>query len=226
MSTPVRTPKVPPLVEGDRLTRAEFERRYHAMPELKKAELIDGVVYMGSPVRLRQHGTPHGHLVGWLYIYSNATPGVTFGDNATTRLDDNNEPQPDAVLIIESGGQAGVDADGYLEGGPELAAEIAAEGIDARLTAKKEAYRRHKVRELLIWRVEESKFDWYELRRGRYVLVKADEQGVIRSNTFPGLWLDVPGLLRLDGNAVVATLQQGLVSEEHKAFVAKLKGHG
>src|SRR5580692_489598 len=52
----------PPLENGDRLTRAEFERRYDAMPRLKKAELIEGEVYMPSPVRHGQHSYPHSLL--------------------------------------------------------------------------------------------------------------------------------------------------------------------
>lgn len=35
-----------PLENGDRLSRFEFEHRYQAMPELKKAELVEGVVYI------------------------------------------------------------------------------------------------------------------------------------------------------------------------------------
>ncbi len=57
---------IPPLEPGDRLTRAEFERRYDAMPQLTKAELVEGLVYMPSPVRFRRHGRPHAQLVGWL----------------------------------------------------------------------------------------------------------------------------------------------------------------
>jgi hypothetical protein len=55
----------PPLNSGDRLTRAEFERRYHAHPEIKKAELIEGVVYVPSPIRFEKHSEPHGHLITW-----------------------------------------------------------------------------------------------------------------------------------------------------------------
>src|SRR5271168_2500849 len=108
-STPPAEPRevvgngaLPPLENGDRLTRAEFERRYEAMPRLKKAELIEGVVYMPSPVRHRGHSNPHGHLMAWLVNYEADTPGVASGDNATTRLDLDNEPQPDGLLIIES----------------------------------------------------------------------------------------------------------------------------
>ena len=61
--------KILPLENGDRLSRLEFERRYQAMPELKKAELIEGRVYMASPVRII-HGQPtsriHHDLVGSL----------------------------------------------------------------------------------------------------------------------------------------------------------------
>jgi hypothetical protein len=80
---------VPPLRNGDRLTRAEFERRYAAMPGVNKAELIDGVVYLPSPVRFKGHGKEHAYLIGWLAHYSSKTPGlVDFGDNSTVRLDE------------------------------------------------------------------------------------------------------------------------------------------
>src|SRR5688572_30660554 len=95
---------LPPLENGDRLTRPEFERRYEAMPHLKKAELIEGEVHMPSPVRMQHHGEPHADVITWLGTYRSATPGVRFGDNATVRLDLDNEPQPDALLRIDRGG--------------------------------------------------------------------------------------------------------------------------
>src|SRR5947208_2422515 len=118
------TPPIPPLEPGDRLTRDEFERRYDAMPRLKKAELIDGVVHMPSPVRLDSHGEPQMDLVGWLAVYKAHTPGVRGRDNSTVRLDMENAPQPDALLLIEPshGGQASVGANGYVEAAPELVA--------------------------------------------------------------------------------------------------------
>ena len=109
---------IPPLENGDRLTRAEFERRYDAMPDLKKAELIEGEVYMPSPVRHGRHSHPHTRLVTWLGNYETDTPGVEAGDNGSIRLDLDNEPQPDAFLIIrpEHGGQARISEDDYIEG--------------------------------------------------------------------------------------------------------------
>lgn len=55
----------PPLESGDRLTRAEFHRRYLARPDIVKAELVQGVVYVSSPTSF-SHGGPHGSVVGWL----------------------------------------------------------------------------------------------------------------------------------------------------------------
>src|SRR6266542_581932 len=103
--TPIQptSEKIPALEPGDRLTRDEFERRYGAMPNVKKAELIEGVVYMPSPVRLRRHANPHFLFVGWLVHYSSYTPCAIGGDNATARLDMDNEPQPDAMLLIDPG---------------------------------------------------------------------------------------------------------------------------
>src|ERR671922_3091229 len=114
-----------PLENGDRLTRAEFERRYEAMPHLNKAELIEGVVYVPSPVRHRHHGAPHAQLIGWLVQYAAHTPGVEVADNTSVRLDLDNEPQPDALLRIDPacGGQSRLSEDDFIEGAPELVAE-------------------------------------------------------------------------------------------------------
>src|SRR5262245_39777359 len=98
---PSLPPEIPPLEPGDHLTREEFERRYEAMPDLKKAELIEGVVHMPSPVRWNRHARPNTHLVGWMATYEAHTPGVQAGDNGTVRLDLDNEPQPDATMIID-----------------------------------------------------------------------------------------------------------------------------
>jgi Uma2 family endonuclease len=119
---------IPPLENGDRLTRYEFERRYNAMPHLKKAELIEGIVYMAAALRFRSHGQPHSRIMTWLGVYETTTLGVALGIEPTVRLDLDNEPQPDAVLLIEenSGGQARVSEDDYIEGAPELVVEIAA----------------------------------------------------------------------------------------------------
>src|SRR5262249_45336818 len=107
-AAPSNATRTPSLETGDHLTRAEFERRYEAMPPLKKAELIEGVVYMPSPVRWNQHAAPHADLIAWLVVYRASTPGVHAGDNGTIRLDMENEPQPDASLFIhpDRGGQA------------------------------------------------------------------------------------------------------------------------
>ena len=122
---PLTSEIVPPLEPGDRLTRAEFERRYCNMPNVKKAELIEGVVYMPSPVRLRRHGYPHNNLICWLGHYQAYTPGVISGDNTTVRLDLDNEPQPDGMLLIDPacGGQATISADDYVEGSPNSSAK-------------------------------------------------------------------------------------------------------
>lgn len=220
---PVR-PHVPPLRHGDHLTREEFERRYHAMPDLKKAELIEGVVHVPSPVRTDVHGQPHAFLVGWLLTYFAGTPGLVISDNGSVRLDLNNEPQPDALLLIphERGGQASLGSDGYVEGGPELVVEVSASSVSIDRNAKKNAYRRHGVSEYLSWRVEDGAFDWFVLRDGNYELLPPGSDGVLRSAIFPGLWLDWPALLRRDVARVLQVAGQGLSSPEHASFVARL----
>src|SRR5579872_1953460 len=221
------TPTVPPLEPGDHLGRAEFERRYEAMPGLKKAELIEGVVFVPSPVRVDHHGSPHAALIGWMTVYWAATPGVRVADNTTVRLDMDNEPQPDALMFIEPdrGGQARIDADGYIKGGPELVAEVAASSVSIDLNSKLRVYRDNGVREYIVWRVQDGVIDWFVLREGQYAALPA-VAGVYRSETFPGLWLNPDALTRFDLAAVLQGLQQGLASAEHVAFVARLRPPG
>ena len=220
--TPGPAPAVPPLEPGDRLTRAEFERRYDAMPELKKAELIDGVVYMPSPVRLRRHGRPHVHVLTWLGTYEAATPGVIAADNSSARLDLDNEPQPDGLLMIDParGGQARISDDDYVEGAPELVVEVASSSVSYDLHDKLRVYRRSGVREYVVWRVLDGQLDWFVLREGQYVPQPPDVEGLHRSTVFPGLWLDPAALLRGDMPAVLATLQRGLATPDHATFLA------
>lgn len=216
--------QIPLLESGDRLTRHEFERRYTAMPDNKKAELIEGIVYMASPLRIRSHGEPHANLIGWLWSYKIATPGLILGDNSTVRLDLDNEPQPDAVLLLDEkfGGQARISEDDYIEGAPELVAEVAASSASNDLHDKKNAYRRNGVLEYIVWQVFENKLDWFYLQDGEYISLEADAEGIIKSKVFPGLWLSQEALLAGEMNQVIKVLQQGLNSQQHAEFLNQL----
>lgn len=136
MATKVRSKQIlrkramivdPPLLSGDRLTRREFERRYSALPEIKKAELVEGAIHVAAPVRLYSSAQPHAQIIVWLGAHWPATPGVQLADNTTVRLDRDNDPQPDALLLIDpaSGRRSHIAAD-YIEGAPELIIESAA----------------------------------------------------------------------------------------------------
>ena len=215
---------IPPLQDGDRLTRAEFERRYLAMPDLKKAELIEGVVHVSSPVRQRFHGRPHSHLIFWLCAYEGSTPGVEAGDNSTVRLDLHNVPQPDCLLFVqpEFGGRVRISEDGYIEGAPDLVAEVAASSVSLDVGIKLESFRKNGVREYVVWRVMEQRIDWFELRNDAFEPLVPAADGILRSAVFPGLWLDPAALIRGDVNTVLAIVQTGLSSPEHVDFVARL----
>jgi Uma2 family endonuclease len=216
--------ETPPLENGDRLTRLEFERRYAAMPNLNGAELIEGVVFMPSPVRVKSHGAPHSHIVGWLFNYCAATPGVLVADNVTLRLDLDNEPQPDAVLWLPeaAGGRARIGEDDYLEGSPELIVEVAGSSAAYDLHEKLNAYRRNGVTEYVVWRIYDRQIDWFALEAERYTRISPDADGILQSRGFPGLRLCVPALLGGDLARVLAELQIGLASEGHAAFARRL----
>lgn len=214
----------PPLENGDRLSRFEFERRYDAMPELKKAELIEGIVYMPAALRFRRHGQPYSWVITWIGTYAAVTSGVSMGDAPTVRLDLDNEPQPDVVLLINeaSGGQSRLSQDDYIEGAPELVVEIAASSAAIDLYAKKTAYRRNGVQEYIVWQVLDQKLDWFYLNEGDYLSLPVGSDGIIRSQTFSGLWLAVEALLSGNLQRVLAVVQEGTRLPNHAEFVQKL----
>ena len=215
---------IPRLQPGDRLTRAEFERRYRAMPGIK-AELIEGVVHMPSPVRYARHGKPHLILATWLGTYASLTPGIEhYGDNTTVRLDEDNEPQPDLFMLLPPhlGGLAHVDQDDYIVGPPTLAIEVAASSVSIDLHDKKNAYRRNGVREYLVWRVEDDAVDWFALHESRFDPIPAPD-GVLQSRAFPGLSLHVPHLLQQNVSELLKHLTDACKSAEHDAFTSRLR---
>ncbi len=222
------TPRVPELRAGDVLTRDEFERRYAAMPALKKAELIEGVVYMGSPVRYEQHGAPEQAFAAWLGFYRSLTPGLGSSGNTTVRLALDNEPQPDLLLWRpeRAGGRSRVGADGYLEGPPEPVIEVAASSASYDLHQKLRVYRRNGVLEYVVHRVEDREVDWFLLEGGAYVRQQPDTNGLLHSRTFPGLALDGAALLRDDLAALRARVEREVGAPEHRASVSRLAGEG
>lgn len=197
---------LPLLQPGDVLSRVEFERRYAAMPHLKKAELIDGIVYMAPPVRADSHGIPHVDLATLFRVYATKHPGLIVADNSTVRLDTLNEPQPDLLLMRENG-RASIDAGGYITGAPELVAEIAASSASYDLHQKKRAYLRAGIQEYLVWIADEDRLVWWELRDDEYAEVPASEAGLLESPGFPGLIIDTRALLAGDLATALAALK-------------------
>ncbi len=209
---------LPPLQSGDRLSRDEFERRYAASP-IQNAELIEGVVYVASLLRFQQHAEPHSRLHGWVWTYQVATPGLSLGIEPTVRLDADNEVQPDIALMRSVGGQTRIDADGYVEGAPELVIEIAASCAAIDLGDRKQVYQRSGVQDYLVWQVFENRLDWFQLVNGEYQPLQPNHDGILRSASFPGLWLAIAPLLSGEMSHVLSVLQQGLASPAHLQFV-------
>jgi Uma2 family endonuclease len=216
------------LLNGDHLSVPEFERRYEAMPEDGKAELIEGIVFMSPPIS-SEHGKANNILGVLLGQYAAATPGVACAVNASLRLDGTNEYQPDVLLWIEQGKLARTKAgpDGLLEGRPELVAEVALSSHAFDLNEKKAVYQRNQIPEYIVWEVMDARFHWFALERGEYVPLtrRRDLRGLVFcSRIFPGLWLDFPSLVVGKGydKGIYSTLNRGLKSAEHQAFLKKL----
>jgi Uma2 family endonuclease len=196
------------LESGDHLTRKEFHRRYSARPDLKKAELVEGIVWVGCRVRALEHGQPHAAMAWWLGCYVANVPDVHAGVSATVILDDRNEVQPDVLVWWPKLGGIRLNDDGYLEGAPPLIVEVAASSASYDLHSKMEAYRRNGVREYVVWRVLDEVIDWFHLREGEYVRVEPDDDGIVESANFAGLRLRVPSMLAGDAAGVLAALRK------------------
>jgi len=210
-----------PLVAGQRMNRAEFHERYQATPDLK-FELIEGVVFMASPLG-RSHGLAHTRTSVWLGTYELHTPGVEAFDNASAAFDDQNEVQPDVSLRIEPGfGGQSHDLGSIIGGAPELVVEVSDSSRRIDLGPKLLAYERAGVLEYVVSVVEPAEVFWFARRDGRLVQIKPDADGLYHSIAFPGLWLDPAALLTRNGPALLAALGRGLASPDHAAFVARL----
>jgi Uma2 family endonuclease len=197
---------VPPLENGDLLTQGDFLRRYEAMTGLKKAELIEGIVHMPSPVSTK-HAEPDGLIQGWLSVYA-AHHNLKHYTNVTLLLDADNAPQPDAALCTppQEGGRVWLNETGYLCGAPELVVEIAASTVSIDLRDKMRAYRRNGVAEYLVWRVQDQALDWFVLEDGQYLPMVAADDTLLESRVFPGLRLNVTAALAGHRSAVLAAL--------------------
>ncbi len=214
--------ELPPLYTGDRMSQAEFHRRYAAYPEDVKFELIGGIVYMASPLR-RSHGRRHLQLGALLERYAGATPGVEALDNTTTILGEESEPQPDLALRILSayGGQSRETEGDYVAGPPELIVEIAHSSRAIDMHQKRLDYQHAGVREYLVLCVEEPELHWFRFRPAGHLA--PDAKGIYRSRIFPGLWVDGPALLASKRSRLQSVLRQGLASPEYTAFVRRLE---
>ncbi|WP_161967639.1 Uma2 family endonuclease [Fimbriiglobus ruber] len=230
------TTAIPPLRDGDRLTRDEFIRRYEASKDVLRAELIQGVVYVNArvtskggqavtPISFEAHSDPLFDIGYWLGTYAYATPGTKASTSGTLYAPSpENAPEPDTSLRIlpDFGGRTKPDKKGFLHGALELVVEVANTTAGRDLGPKMLAYQEDGVPEYIVWRTAEAVIDWFVLKRKKYVPLAPDADGILQSQIFPGLWLDPVALLNWDMPRVLAILQQGLASPEHATFVAKL----
>jgi Uma2 family endonuclease len=198
-----------PLEKGEFLHSREFLRRDERMPQVKKAELVEGVVYLGSPVSTR-HSKPDALIQGWLVAYASRHPEVEVHTNVTVILDAENTVQPVALLrrLPEHGGLSRVNEDGYLVGPPELVVEVAAASSSIDWRDKRRAYCRNGVREYLVWLVAEARLEWFRLEGDDYRPQPPDAHGLFHSRALPGLRLPLASALAGDVAAVLGALSQ------------------
>jgi Uma2 family endonuclease len=225
----VRRPKssdesgaVAALQDGARMTRRKFHRLYEQTPPEFKAELLGGTVYVSEPAK-NPHGEADNCLGTILGVYRFRTPGVVAAGNGTVLLSKEDEVQPDSYLRIEPrrGGQSHNTYDDYVDGAPELVAEVSQTSRGKDLGIKRERYCKGGVIEYIVYCVSESvALRWFDLKKGQEIT--AGDDGILRSGVFPGLWIHRDALIQSDFATVLDVLNQGLASKGHKEFVARL----
>jgi len=209
------------LITGERLTLAEFLHAWDAQTDIRRAELIEGVVHMPSPVT-REYGRFHATVISWLWHYAQATPGCECGDN-TTWLMLESAPQPDAFLRIvpERGGQSRNEAN-YNAGAPELIVEVSLTSTEVDFGPKLALYQRVGVQEYVTIELLTRRIVWRVLENASYGELAVGSDAVLRSHRFPGLWLDVEAFWINDGERLMKTLETGLRTDGHSQFAASL----
>jgi Uma2 family endonuclease len=212
----------PRLDSGDRMDSETFMAIYEQMPEDFRAQLIEGVVLVASPMTA-EHGGPLNKANGWLFTYQARTPGVFAYDATTIRLGPKNSPEPDASLLVhpDCGGQARFEGT-YIVGAPELVVEVSYSSWAVDLNEKRNVYQAAGVREYVVIILRDSEVRWHVLRDGRFERATPDNDGLYRSTVFPGLWLDPAALLVGDATRLIAAVDRGTATPEHAAFVARL----
>ena len=211
------------LLTGQQLDRKDFERRWDESPQIKYAELIDGIVRVNGPVKAT-HSRALSCLALWLVRYEMETPGVISCGPASIRLDEFNMPLSDSLLMIDPkrGGRCRISDDDLVEGGPELICEVTNDSRSFDLHAKFKLYERHAVQEYLVWRTLDREIDWFQLCNGRFQRIVPNE-GLLKSQVFPGLWLRPDELIQDRLRFVRLTVQQGASSAEHRDFIQRLQ---
>jgi Uma2 family endonuclease len=212
------------LQDGDRMSRDEFLRRWELLPDLKHAQLLEGIVYLASPVS-NKHGSFHLFFSGWIGTYMARTSGCAGASDGTTLME-TDAPQPDIALRIlpAFGGQSREEGD-YLAGAPELIVEVAASSKARDLGPKSRLYLRAGVREYVTALVREQRIVWRELHDGAWRDLVA-EDGLFRSRVFPGLWLDEAAVWRGDLAKVLDVVQQGMSTPAYVEFARSVASRG
>ena len=111
----------------------------------------------------------------------------------------------------------------YPSGAPELIVEVAVSSRSRDFGAKKRLYERAGVQEYITVETLLPRIVWRVLVDRSYREIQPDGDGVLRSQCFPGLWLDTEAFWAEDGGRMTATLNAGLESNAHREFVEQLK---
>ena len=197
--------RIHPLRNGDNLSREEFERLWEEHPEIKRAELIGGIVYIDMSVG-PAHATSHTIVMTWLGVYWRGRSEIQVCDNVTVRMADGDDVQPDALVRYTGANGMSRRTDSAIEGPPEFVFEVAASSAAYDLHQKSDVYARNGVPEYVVWQLYENRLDWFELRDGAYARREVGADGTIESAQFPGLRLHVERMLRGDVAGVLAAL--------------------
>jgi Uma2 family endonuclease len=212
---------LPIMHNGDHMKQPEFHFAYSSMPENYRAELIGGVVFEPSPVSY-SHARNDNMFHDLITQYAKKSKLAEVAPNATVILSEDDEVQPDVLLRLpeELGGRSRL-VGKFLEGAPELVAEIAYSSRAIDLHLKKQRYAKAGVIEYLVFCIEPKKLHWFRLQEEKGI--KRNGDGTFCSKVFPGLWINEPALIEANSERADEILAEGLNSEEFNDFKNQLQ---